>query len=118
MASTGTWTCERGHRHQAWVLECPHGVDTVTPGAVYRHHRGSFYVVLMLAQDANADTLYELRTAQRDGAKWPYEHIPVGERAVVVYSCLEDGSVWVRTLEDFTAVIGEDPVQRRFERVR
>lgn len=99
-------------------------LEQIRPGSVWRHYRGSFYLVVAVGQDANADSLLHTDSFQdRDDQWWKDlgwdQLLPtMDERQVVIYTCLEDGSWWVRTVEDFAAVIGEDPVQRRFEWVR
>lgn len=72
---------------------------------IYRHYKGALYQVLGLAHDANANGIY--------GA---FEN---GERIVVVYIALQLDAkhlgprLAVRTLADFTALVGDGGVVER-----
>lgn len=73
---------------------------------IYRHYKGPLYLVLGLAHDANAETLWTLDARGELECR--------GERTVVVYVPLQlDGAhtgprMAVRTLEDFIADVRAD----------
>lgn len=77
---------------------------------IYRHYKGTLYLVLGLAHDANAGELY----SNRSWIARSSERHPLGEREVVVYVPLQldedhtGARLAVRTLDDFFALVHQD----------
>ena len=87
---------------------------------VYRHYKGPLYLVLGLAHDANADSLYDDLAMVEASEHSTTGGDPLGEREVVVYVPLQlDGAhtgprLAVRTREDFDAEVCIDPECDRY----
>lgn len=77
---------------------------------LYRHYKGSHYIVYGVARDSNTDRCVNDTDGDGDCAACARNrNAPCRQpREVVIYQCVDDETFWVRTVEDFTAMVHAD----------